>query len=246
MVVARARCLVTGSTSGIGQAIALALAARGARLVVSGRDPVKLAAIAEATEGRAIPAELTRSEEVARLAGEAGPVDIVVHAAGAGLYGPAAGVDPVTLERLLALNVAAPISLTAALLPSMLDAGRGHIVFVGSIAGRLGRGREAAYAATKAAVSVFGDSLRAELHGTGIGVLVVTPGPVATGFFDRRGAAYDRRRPRPIRPEQVASAVVDAIEANRAEVTLPRWLGLPVRLRGAVPALYRALAVRFD
>ncbi|HEX6762326.1 MAG TPA: SDR family NAD(P)-dependent oxidoreductase [Gaiellaceae bacterium] len=246
MLVARARCLVTGSTSGIGRAVALELAHRGASLVVSGRDPDALTEVAGATGGDAVRADLTSAADLERLAAAAGAVDAVVHAAGAGLYAPAASLARDELERLIALNVTAPIALTTALLPGMLERRRGHLSFVGSIAGRVGRGREAVYAATKAAVSVYADSLRMELRGSGVGVLVVTPGPVATPFFARRGAAYDRRWPRPIAPERVAVALVDAIEADRTEVTLPRWLALPARLRGAAPGLYRALAGRFD
>jgi short-subunit dehydrogenase len=128
----------------------------------------------------------------------------------------------------------------------MLERDRGHVVLVGSIVGRVGRGNEAPYAATKAAVSVFADSLRGELRGTGVGVLLVTPGPVDTAFYENRGSAYDRRRPRPVAPERVARALVDGIERGRAEVTVPRWLAFPTRVYGAAPALFRALAARFD
>src|SRR5262249_56152609 len=119
--------------------------------------------------------------------------------------GAAAELSAAEVERLVALNVTAPIALTAALLPGMLERRRGHVVLVGSIAGRLGRGREALYSATKAAVSVFGDSLRAEVRGSGVGVLVVTPGAVATRFFERRGVPYDRSWPRPVAPDRLAA-----------------------------------------
>jgi short-subunit dehydrogenase len=239
-------CLVTGATGGIGRAIALELARRGAALVVSGRDGDALAALAAETGARAVRADLTDRADVERLAAEAGEVDVVVHAAGAGQYGQAVELSPADVERLVALNVTAPVLLTAALLPGMVERRRGHVVFVGSIAGRVGRAREALYAATKAGISVFGDSLQAELRGSGVSVLVVTPGPVATRFFERRGVPYDRRWPRPIAAGRVARATVDALEAGRAEVTVPAWLSLPARLRGAAPGLFRALAGRFD
>lgn len=246
MQVASSLCLVTGATSGIGRAIALELARRGAGLVVTGRDREALEHVASSTRGRAVHADLLLRGDVERLAADAEGVDVVVHAAGEGAYGPAAELDASDIERLVTLNVSAPIALTAALLPRMLERGHGHVVIVGSIAGRVGRGHEALYAASKAAVSVFGDSLRAELRGTGVGVLVVTPGPVTTRFFERRGAPYDREWPRPVTPEQVAAATVAALESGRAEVSVPRWLGVPARLRGASPGLFRALAGRFD
>src|SRR5262249_1659968 len=153
---------------------------------------------------RAAQCDLTSPGAVDALAAAAAPIDVVVHSAGVGLYGPLAGVDRERLERVVGLNVTAPIALTAALRPGMLERRRGHIVLLGSIAGRVGRGREAVYAATKGAVSIFADSLRAELRGSGIGVLLVTAGPVDTEFFERRGAPYDRAWPRPVSPAQVA------------------------------------------
>lgn len=239
-------CLVTGATGGIGHVVAERLAARGAGVVLTARDGDALAALAASTGGRAVPADLTQPDEIASLVERVGPVDVLVHAAGEGHLGVCAKLAPARLEHLVALNVTAPIELTDALLPGMLERGRGHIVFVGSIAGRVGRGREAAYAATKGAVSVFADSLRAELRGTGVEVLLVTPGAVATGFFERRGTPYDRRWPRPVPAERVAAALVAGIESGRAEITVPRWLGLPVLLRGVAPGLFRELAARFD
>jgi short-subunit dehydrogenase len=244
--IAGSDCLVTGATSGIGRASALELAWRGAHVVLSGRDEASLAAVAEATRGRAIAADLTEPGAAARLAADAGRVDVLVHAAGAGALGALGDESADDLARLVALNVTAPLVLTAALLPAMLERRLGHVVLLGSIAGRVGRGREAAYAATKAAVSVFADSLQQELRGTGVGVSLITPGAVDTAFFERRGAAYDRSWPRPIPAERVAAALADAIESDRTEVTLPRWHSLAVRARGAAPALYRALAARFD
>jgi short-subunit dehydrogenase len=243
-------CLVTGATSGIGRAIAVQLARRGARVLVSGRDPVALEEVATATGGSALRADLAEPGAASRLAASAlaehGRVDVLVNCAGRGLHGPVAELDPVELDGLVRLNVTAPIELTRALLPAMLERRRGHIVNVGSVVGQVGRRNEAAYAATKAALAVFSESLAAELAGTGVAVTLVTPGVVRTQFFERRGRPYDRRWPRPVAAEVVAARVIGALESRRAEVVVPRWLTLPVRLRGVLPGLYRALARRFD
>lgn len=242
-------CLVTGATSGIGHATALRLAERGVRVLVSGRARAVLDEVAAATGGTPLAADLAEPGAAGTLAAAAlehGPVDVLVNAAGAGRYGPLAEVDPAGVERLVRLNLTAPIELTRALLPSMLERRRGHIVNVGSIVGHVGRRNEAAYAATKAALAVFSESLRAELAGSGVSVTLVTPGVVATRFFERRGAPYDRRWPRPLPAALVAARIVEALESGAAEVFVPRWLSLPVRLRGALPGLYRALARRFD
>src|SRR5262249_23102527 len=163
--------------------------------------------------------------------------------AGAGHYGSVVEADAAAL---FALNVVAPIELTQALLPGMRSRGRGHVVNVGSIVGHVGRPNEVVYAATKAALAIFAESLREELRGTGVGVSLVTPVAVSTDFFARRGAAYGRRWPRPLKADRVAEAILGAIRDDRAEVVSPRWAALAVRVHGAPPRLFRALARRFD
>jgi uncharacterized protein len=145
-------------------------------------------------------------------------------------------------ERLVALNLMAPVRLSRAMLPAMLERRRGHIVLIGSIAGRVGVPDEAVYAATKAGLAAFADSLRAEVAGRGVGVSLVTPGAVDTPFFERRGRRYGRRIPRLVSPDRVAEAVQRCLEGDRAERTVPRWLAVPARLHGAAPGVYRSLA----
>jgi short-subunit dehydrogenase len=241
--------LVTGASSGLGRAIAIALARDGARLVAHGRDEERLAELVRGTGGTAIAAELADREAVRRLAEQAleraGRVDLLVHNAGIGWAGPLTDMPDDTADRLLTVNLAAPITLTRLLLPQMLERGTGHLLFVTSIAGRLGVGGEAVYAATKAGLDVFAESLRLELHGTGVTVGVLVPGVVDTPFFARRGTLYPRRRPRPLPPERVAEAVVRGIANGSAEIHVPRWLRLPAVVRAAAPGFYRSLASRF-
>lgn len=243
-------CLVTGATGGIGHATIEALLRRGADLVATGRDEDVLHALAQHPRVRALPCDLAGPGAAQWLAVQAlsvhGRVDVVVNCAGAGLHGPLASVDPDEVARVVASNLVAPIELTRALLPPMLERRSGHVVNVGSIVGHVGRGGEAVYAATKAGLAVFSESLRVELRDTGVSVSLVSPGVVDTRFFDRRGAVYDRRWPRPIPPARVADAIVRAIERDLPEVLVPGWLAVPARVRGAAPGLYRALARRFD
>src|SRR6266498_598590 len=148
-------------------------------------------------------------------------------------------------ERLVTLNLVAPVRLTRLLLPGMLERGGGHLVYVTSIAGATGVAREAVYAATKAGLGTFADSVREEVAGSGVTVSVVVPGVVDTPFFDRRGSAYDRSWPAPIPAQRVARALLRAISSDRAEVFAPAWIRLPARFKGAAPGLYRRLALRF-
>ncbi|WP_236714592.1 SDR family NAD(P)-dependent oxidoreductase [Nonomuraea pusilla] len=233
--------LVTGASSGIGAATARAMAASGARLLLTGRDPGRLAAVAAEVGGEALTADLVT--EAAALARWAGPVDVLVSGAGAGWAGPVAAMPDGAAAHLIAANLTAPVELTRLLLPAMIERGRGHLVYVSSIAGAVGVRDEAVYSSAKAGLIAFAESLRYELDG--IGVSVVLPGVVDTPFFARRGVPYARRRPAPIPAERVARAVVAAVERGRAETYTPGWLRFPARLRGAAPGPFRALACVF-
>ncbi|GDY28687.1 SDR family NAD(P)-dependent oxidoreductase [Gandjariella thermophila] len=237
--------LVTGASSGIGAATATLLARRGTRVLLTGRDEAALRRVADATGGNHLAADLGDDDAAARVAGWAGAVDVLVCNAGVGWAGPLVDMPTADLDRLVTVNVLAPLRLARAVLPGMVARRRGHLVLVSSIAGCMGVGEEAVYAATKAALRTFADSVRYEVAGSGVGVSVVVPGVVDTAFFDRRGTPYPRRRPRPVPPEEVARALVDAVERDRAEVFVPRWLRLPARLHGAVPGLVRTLQRHF-
>jgi len=237
--------LVTGASSGIGRATAIALARAGATVRLTGRDAAALEDVSRATGGSFAPADLARQDAVGELAAWAGPVDVLVNNAGFGLAGPFSSSEPAELKELIRVNLTSAILLARALLPGMLEQGSGHIVNVSSIAGHVGVQGEAVYAATKGALIAFGESLRYELQGSGVGVTTVSPGVIATKFFEREGLPYTRRFPRPIPPERVAEAIVRAIRRNAPQAFVPRWMAFPVWLRGAAPWLYRTGASRW-
>lgn len=241
--------VVTGASSGIGAAAVARLSAAGAVVVAHGRDERRLGDLAGRTGAVPVVGDLSDPAEVSRLAKVAlaveGRIDIVVNNAGVGWAGSFARMPVEDVDRLVAVNLAAPVGLTRAVLPAMLDAGGGCLMFVSSIAARTGVCGEAVYAATKAGLDTFAESLRWEVAGTGVRVGVVVPAVVATPFFDRRGRPYLRRRPRPLPPGRVADALVGAIVRDEPERYTPPWLRLPVLIRAAAPGLYRRLAARY-
>lgn len=245
MEIAGSTALVTGASSGIGRAVAVALAETGAQVVGLGRDLPALHALAETDGVTVLRVDLESAGELQRFVEQSlsdlPPVDTLVNCAGSGRFGPLAEHSAADLDRLIDVNVRAPISLTRAVLPGMRQRGRGRVVNVASIAGRLGVPNETVYSATKGALAVFSRALDAELAGTGVGVTVVVPGVVQTSFFERRGAAYDRDWPKPLPPERVAQAIVRAIARDQSEVVIPGWLRIPIWLQATLPGLYGRL-----
>jgi short-subunit dehydrogenase len=242
--------LVTGASSGIGAAVARRLAADGWHLVLNGRDPQRLAQVADATSAAVFPADLSRPGAERQLADFAldaagGRVDVLVAGAGIGWAGDFTSMPPEVIDKLFDVDVLPVMHLVRRLLPGMVEAGSGRVVLIGSVAGMLAVRQEAVYSAAKAALAAFADALRYELHGTGVGVTHVVPAVVDTPFFDRRGMPYVRSRPKPVPPEKVAGAVRAAVTRGRDEVYVPGWLRLPTRVRGAAPSVYRRLAARF-
>src|SRR5829696_1697285 len=210
--------LLTGATGGIGQAIARALDERGARVLLSARRAEQLEQIASGLGGRpeTLPADLTY--DASSLADQAGAVDVLVANAALPASGPIVDFSPEQIDRALDVNLRAPIQLTRALLPGMLERGAGHVVLVSSLSGKVASIGSSLYSATKFGLRGFAAGLREDLRGTGVGVTVVFP-----GFISDAGMLADSgvRLPRWVgtrRPDQVAKAVVRGTEQDRGEI----------------------------
>jgi NAD(P)-dependent dehydrogenase (short-subunit alcohol dehydrogenase family) len=220
--------LVTGATSGIGRATANVLAGAGATVIVHGRDPERGAEVvaeieASGASARFLAAELADADQVRGLAAAAGEVDILVNNGGISAFGPSADLDPDRYDAMFAANDRAAFLLVAALAPGMAERGRGAIVSVSSMAGRIGLSGGAAYGATKAALESMTRAWAAEFSPRGVRVNAVAPGPVYTGtatpreFLDQLGAGTALGRV--AEPAEIADAIRFLVSPRASYVT---------------------------
>ncbi|MCX4247780.1 SDR family NAD(P)-dependent oxidoreductase [Paraliomyxa miuraensis] len=224
---------VTGASAGIGEALAKRLASAGYDLTLVARRQAELARVAEqlpaGAKVRTLVADVTDLPSlpglVRRAENELGPVDVLVNNAGVQIVALTHEVEPEQGERLLAVNVLAPFRLTHAVLPGMLERGRGTIVDIASLAALAPTLGMYHYSASKAALAAASEALRAEVAPRGVHVVTVYPGPVHT---EMAAAAVSRyaEDPTGILPvgntRTLAKLVVRAIERRKARVIYPR------------------------
>lgn len=228
--------LLTGATGGLGRAIATELASAGATLILSSRSPEQLDGLAGELPGgphRVVPADLATEGAAETLLDEAGGFDVLIANAGVGGGNAIEENSTKAIKRVSRLNLEVPMLLAAGVREGMLERGAGHMVFVSSLAGKAIPVGSALYAATKAGLRAFALGLRADLHGTGVGVSSVNPGFVReAGMFHDSGA-----KPPPgmgtASPRDVARAVREAIEGDRGDVDVA-----PVQQRAFVNFSY--------
>jgi len=231
--------LVTGASGGIGAAIARALAARGVRMVLTGRREEVLRGLAdELGAARTLACDLADRQALQRLVAQVGEVDLLVANAAHPASGLLTDLEQDRIDRMLEINLRAPIALARALAPTMVARGSGHLVFISSLAGKVASPASSIYSATKFGLRGFALGLREDLRSHGVGVSVVLPGFIRdAGMFADSGA----RLPRGVgtrTPAQVAAAVIGAVEHDRAEVEVaPLGLRLGARAGGLAPEL---------
>jgi short-subunit dehydrogenase len=215
--------LLTGATGGLGRAIATALAARGARLILSSRKAEELVKLARSLPGdghTTLAIDLADDGAAQSLLEQAGDIDVLVANAALPASGRLDGFSQYDISRALRVNLEAPVRMTRELLPRWQERGSGHFVFISSISGFASTPRASLYAATKFGLRGFALNLREDLRGSGIGVSVITPGAIReAGMFAESGAP-----PPPGlgtgTPQQVGDAVVRAIERDKSEISV--------------------------
>ena len=233
--------VVTGGSSGLGRAIARALVDRGANVVIAARGAEKLeATAAELRTGQggvlAVPADITRQQDVERLFAEVvqryGRIDVLVNSAGRSARGEAIATTAEEFTELMDLNFTALVRCTREAMPHLLAA-RGHLVNIGSLAGKTAARYMGAYSATKHAVSAYSQQLRLELSHKGLHVLLVSPGPIARDephtYSDEKLASLPPSARKPgggvkvglLQSDRLAEQILRACERRKPELVVP-------------------------
>jgi short-subunit dehydrogenase len=247
MATSHRHIMITGASGGIGSETALALANGNTRLTLLARDPVRLALLAARLAGRAaavhtIAADLTDSaglpEIVASATAALGPIDILINCAGVNDFRRFSDSAPAAIEKLILTNVLAPMLLTRAVLPHMLERRRGRVVNIGSVMGGVGFAGFAVYCATKFALRGFSESLRRELKRSGVAVTYIEPRYTRTGL----NSAAIARMAKAVgmntdEPAIAAHAIAAAVNSGKAEHTIGGVERLLIRLNALFPRL---------
>jgi short-subunit dehydrogenase len=251
---------ITGASSGIGAALAVGLAKRGATLILSARRLDKLEATAGACRKAVVhllPMDVAAADSLAERTQRAlaftGQIDIMVHNAGVGQRSLAVETALDVDRSMMETNFFGPVAITKHLLPSMRARGQGTIVVMSSVLGVFGAPRRSGYAASKHALHGYFDSMRAELQREGIRVLMVCPGRVKTEFsqnaFEGDGARHgqmDASSYAGLSAERVAERTVRALDRSEQEVIVAKWETLPVLMKRVSPGLLRRALARAD
>ncbi|GAA2392780.1 MULTISPECIES: SDR family oxidoreductase [Gordonia] len=237
---------ITGAARGIGFAIADRLTALGARVAIGDLDADAAHRAADRLGGTARGYRLDVTDDdsfaafLADAAADLGPIDVLVNNAGVMWVGPFDTEPAVAAERMVAVNLLGVIRGVRLAAPEMRHRGRGHIVTVASAASRLAPPGESSYAATKHGVLGYLTGVREELRGTGVAITAVMPTVVDTELAAGTSSGSVKR----LSPDDVAAAVVSAIETRRFQVWVPRTVGALVAISGVLPQSVRDRALR--
>jgi short-subunit dehydrogenase len=232
--------MITGASSGIGRGLALELGSRGARLGLVARRADALQDVVQEVESNrgealALPADVRGAESI-RAAADAlreklGPIDVLIANAGIGPTRDAAEFDAEEVAEVMSINVIGASNSVAAVLPEMLERGRGHLVVMSSLAAYRGLPKSAAYCASKAAVSSFFESLRLDLEPKGIDVSIIHPGFIKTPLTAGRHAQLPYLQ----ELDEAVKKIVGAIEKRRKTYSFPWQLAAIVRAGMIMP-----------
>ncbi|MEX8195361.1 SDR family NAD(P)-dependent oxidoreductase [Comamonas guangdongensis] len=236
---------IVGASSGIGRATSEALHAQGARVIVSARDAVALHSLTLSRSGfLVLPLDVTQPETMAEATATvkayAGAPDLVLYCAGRYRPQRATAFDLLEMKQHLAVNYVGALQLLDAVIPMLLDAGRGHLALVGSVAGYRGLPMSLAYGPTKAALNNLAENLYLDLHPQGLGVSIINPGFVDTPLT----AQNSFKMPALISSEEAARHILRGWKLGHFEMNFPRRFTRWVKLMRCLPDSWYFSAVR--
>jgi short-subunit dehydrogenase len=229
------RVLITGASAGLGAALARRLAAQHAVVGLIARRGERLADVLadcrRRSPGSAMwVADLADTDSLAALARQTwddlGGIDVLINNAAIPKRRPVTDLEPGEVEDVMRVNFFAPMRLTLALLPRMLERGSGLIVNVSSVGGRLGIIHETAYCASKFALCGWSEAMAVDLHGTGVAVKLIEPGPVDTEIWDQPGSEKPLYRGPKVAAEEVADGIIAALGSDQFEHYVPGQMAL--------------------
>jgi len=242
--------LVTGASSGIGRLLALRLAGEGARVALVARRHDRLEEVAaqiarDGGEALVLPCDVSDRGQVHDAAARAltrfGGIDLLVNNAGYGHHRRFLDWDLEDMERVMGVNYLGALYWTKAVLPQMVERKRGWIVFMASLAGRIGMPEESAYVASKFALVGLSEALSIELEDDGVHVLTVCPAIVRTDFFDEEALAnmppVSKRTM--MEPEMLVDAVIKALAQGKHQITVPGRLATALLVKAVAPEFMR-------
>ena len=242
--------MITGASSGIGKGLALEVASRGANLGLVARRQQLLDEIVAAVRSRgrkaiAAPADVRDAKAMQaaadRIRAELGPIDILIANAGIGTSSHISQLDPNHVADVIGINVLGAANSLAAVVPQMVERGRGQLVAISSLAAYRGLAKSAAYCASKAAMSAYFESVRIDLRDTGVTVTIIHPGFIKTPLT----AGREAHMPYLMELDNAIAKIVAAIEKGKKSVAFPWQLATVVRAGLLMPAfMYDWIAAR--
>jgi short-subunit dehydrogenase len=243
----RKSILITGATSGVGYALTKRLLAEGYEVWATGRAPAILEEL-QTAGAYTISADLSKKEGVEQLVAQIGSPDIIIFSAGVGMFGRAHETSDEAIQSMMTVNVIAPMQLTKLLLPSMVERRSGHLIYLGSQAGKVATPKASVYAASKHAILGYTNALRMEVAPFGIHVTTVNPGPIDTPFLDladETGTYRTSLGKHLLTVETVVDAVIKTMKKPVRDLNLPWYMGISSKLHAVAPTVVERLGRKY-
>lgn len=241
------KILITGATSGVGLLLAKTLHDTGHEIWATGRNTIVLNCLS--TIGiHTIEADLTSEQSFESLFIDIGTPDIVIHCAGVGTFSYLLDMDESDMEKMLQVNVLAPMKLTKYFAEMMKNRRSGHFIFVASQAGKVATPKASVYAASKHAILGFANAIRMELKEFGVDVTTINPGPIDTPFLDladQTGNYRSTMKKHLLTPEKVVASIKQVIEKPVREVNLPSYMSITSKLYAIAPSIVETVGKKY-